>query len=52
MSRNRSVLIGEVGKVVRLLLLSQPTNVETDGIFSALKCVKTYFSSNVAACSQ
>ena len=41
MSQNRSLLISEVGKTVRLLLLSQATNVETDGIFSALKCVKT-----------
>ena len=41
MSRNRSLLISEVGKIVRLLLLSQATNAKTDGIFSALKCVKT-----------
>ena len=41
MSRNRSLLISEVGKIVRLLLLSQATNAKTDGIFSTLKCVKT-----------
>ena len=44
MSRNRSFLIGEVGKIVRLLLPSQFTNAETDSIFSALKCytLQTY----------
>ena len=41
-SRNRSFLIGEVGKIVRLLLLSKPTNTESDSIFTALKSVKTY----------
>ena len=41
MSRNRNLLISEAGKTVRLLLLSQATNVETGGIFSSLKCVKT-----------
>ena len=51
MSQNRSLLIIEVGNVVRLLLLSQATNAQTDGIFSNLKCVKTYLSSNVGACS-
>ena len=40
MSRNRSLLISEVGEIVRLLLLSQATNAETDGIFFALKHVK------------
>ena len=42
MSRNRSLFLSEVGKIVRLLLLSQASNAESDGIFSALKCVKTY----------
>ena len=42
MSQNRSFLISEVGKIVRLLLLSQTTNAESGGIFSALKRVKTY----------
>ena len=37
MSRNRSLLISEVGKIV----LSQAANAKTDGICSALKCVKT-----------
>ena len=41
-SWNRSLFISEVGKIVRLLLLSQATNAESDGIFSALKRVKTY----------
>ena len=31
MSRNRSLFISEVGKIVRLLLLSQPTNAKRDG---------------------
>ena len=42
MLRNRSLFISEVGKILKLLLLSQATNDETDGIFSALKRVKTY----------
>ena len=42
MSRNRSLLIGEIGKIVRLLLHSQATNAESDSIFSALKRVKAY----------
>ena len=42
MPRNRDLFISEVGKIVRLLLLSQATNAESDGIFSALKRVKTY----------
>ena len=42
MSGNRSLFLSEVGKVVRLLLLSQASNAESDGIFSALKRVKTY----------
>ena len=41
MSQNRSLFISEVGKTVRLFLLSQATNTESDGIFSALKRVKT-----------
>ena len=62
LSRNRSLFISEVGKIVRLLLLSQATSVENDGIFSALKRVKIYLKStmikksaarsNVGACSQ
>ena len=47
MSRNRSFLISEVGKIVRLLLLSQATNAESDGIFSALKRVKTCHRSSM-----
>ena len=31
MSRNRSLFISEVGKIVRLFLLSQPTNAKRDG---------------------
>ena len=46
-SRNRSFLISEVGKTVRLLLLSQATNAESDGIFSALKRIKTYLRSTM-----
>ena len=52
MSRNRSLLTSKVGKIVRLLLLSQATNARTDGIFFALNRVKTYLSSNVGVCSQ
>ena len=44
-TRNRSFLISEVGKIVRLLLLSKATNAKSEGIFSALKRVKTYFRS-------
>ena len=40
MSQNRSLFISEAGKIVRLLLLSQATNAESDSIFSALKRVK------------
>ena len=47
MSRNRSLLISEVGKIVRLVLLSQATNAESDGIFSALKRIKTYLRSTM-----
>ena len=47
MSRNRSLFISEVGKIVRLLLLSQATNAESDGIFSALKRVKTCHRSSM-----
>ena len=47
MSRNRSFLMSEVGKIIRLLLLSQDTNSETDGIFSALQRVKTYLRSTM-----
>ena len=37
----------ERGKIVRLLLLSQATNAKTNGIFSALKHVKTYLRSTM-----
>ena len=47
MSRNRDFLISEVGKIVKLLLLSKETNAESDGIFSALKRVKTYLRSTM-----
>ena len=47
MSRNRSLFISEVGKIVRLLLLSQATNVGSNGIFSALKRVKIYLKSTM-----
>ena len=47
MSRNRSLFIIEAGKIVRLLLLSQAANAESDGIFSALKRVKTYHRSSM-----
>ena len=47
MSRNRNFLISEVGKTVRLFLLSQATYAESDGIFSALKRVKTYLRSTM-----
>ena len=50
MPRNRSLLISEVRNIVRLRLLSQATNVKTNGIFSALKRIKTYLSSNAGAC--
>ena len=52
MPQNKSLLISEGGKIIRLLLLSQVTNANTDGIFFALKRVKTYANSNVGACSQ
>ena len=42
MSRNRRFPISDAEKSVRLLLLSQATNAETEGLFSALKRVKTY----------
>ena len=45
MSRNGSLFISDVGKVVRLLLFSQATNPESGGVFSALKLVKTYLRS-------
>ena len=47
MSRNRSLFISEAGKIVRLLLLSQATNTESDSIFSALKRIKTYLRSTM-----
>ena len=42
MSRNKRFLISEVGNIVKLLLLWQATNAESDSIFSTLKYVKTY----------
>ena len=47
MSRNRSFLIIEVGKITRLLLLSQATKSERDSIFSVSKRVKTYPRSTI-----
>ena len=47
MSRNRSFLIIEVRKIVRLLLLSQGTSAESDGIAFASKRVKTYLRSTM-----
>ena len=47
MSRNRILFIIEVGKIVRLLLLSLATDNESDGIFSALKRVNTYVRSTM-----
>ena len=47
MSQNRSLFISDVGKIVRLLLFSQATNVESGAVFSALKCVKTYLRSTI-----
>ena len=37
----------EAGNIVRLLLLSQDRNIENDGIFSALKRLKTYLRPTV-----
>ena len=48
MSQNRSFLIS---KIVRLLLLSQVTNAESEAIFSALK-PENFASSNTGARSQ
>ena len=47
MSASRSFLISEAGKTVRLLLLSQAANAESDGIFSVLKSIKTYLRSTM-----
>ena len=47
MSRNRSLFISEVGKIGKLLLLSQATNATSDGVFSALKLMKTYLRSSM-----
>ena len=47
MSRNRSFLISEVRKIVRLLLLLQGTNAKRDSIIFALKRVKTYLRSTM-----
>ena len=48
MSQNKSFLISEI---VRLLLLSQVTNAESEAIFSALK-PENFASSNTGARSQ
>ena len=37
----------EAGNIVRLLLLSQDRNIESDGIFSALKRLKTFLRPTV-----
>ena len=47
MSRNRSFLISEVGKIVELLLISEALNAKINSTFSALKRVKTYLSSTM-----
>ena len=47
MSRNRSLFIYEVGKIVRLLSLSQVTIPKIDGFLSALKHIKTYLRSTM-----
>ena len=47
MSRNRSFLISEVGKIVSLLLPLQDSNAESDRIIFALKRVKTYLKSTL-----
>ena len=47
MSRNRILFISEVEKIVRLFLLSQAINAESDDIFFVLKRVKTYLRSTM-----
>ena len=47
MPQNKRFLISEGEKIARLLLLSLDTNVESEGIFSALKHVKTWFRSAI-----
>ena len=37
----------EAGDIVALLLLSQASNIESDGIFSSLKRLKTYLRSTM-----
>ena len=37
----------EAGDIVALLLLSQASNIESDGIFSTLKRLKTYLRSTM-----
>ena len=44
---NKRFLISEEEKIVRLLLLSLDINVEIEGIFSALKRLKTWFRSTI-----
>ena len=48
MSRHRHFLITKVENIVRLLLLSQATSTESEGIFSALKHKKAYLRSTMA----
>ena len=45
-SRNRRFLESEVGKIIRLLLLSQATNAVRAPL-SVLKRIKTYFESSM-----
>ena len=59
MSRNRNFLISDAEKTVRLLLLSQATNAESERIFSARKNIprinygkQPATPTNVDACSQ
>ena len=42
MSRKRRYLTSELEKIIRLLLLIHVTNAQSEGIFSALKYIKTY----------
>ena len=42
-----STIIKILQDITRLLLLSQATNAASDGIFSALNCVKTYLRSKL-----
>ena len=44
---NRHFLISEAEKIVRLLLLLQATNTESEDTFSALKHVKSFLKSTM-----